>query len=359
MMKALSLIVLSLLLWLPSCTSNPEVLTGDMEEAVQPVSSVMTSSTAPSLQQRLRGVWLFGGTDGSNLLAEVDLYDPETDTWFENVTTLPVPRKFIAVASGRGKILIVGGVTTADPPQNRVDIFDPETLQWTAGNVHATATKVRGAGLMYADGRFFLAGGYTGAFSTQFYVYDPVGNVWSNTGSTINTARAEFGYCILMGSAFIIGGRSGILATEVYYLSSYNGTASTYTSANTTDTFNTTNRIRNFGASCLALGRNVYFTGGSILYPTPSGRNDFYSMDIQTATPVWNPRAPMTQGRYYHGSALVNGVIYVFGGTENHTLPATLDSVESYDVVNEVGWTAKRTMPRARYAFGITTVVMD
>ena len=339
------------------CSSDSDILTGNSFDSILPiiygdlvdptaVETVEETVTA-TLEQRLNGIWVFGGTsDGSDFIAEVDLYDPVSDTWFEDVTTFPVARTNFAIASGLGKIYIIGG-TGLVGIVNRVDIFDPESLTWSSAST-VPQTQVRGAGLVYSRGRFFLMGGYvqgTG-ITQQYYTYTPADDTWANTGRTISQTREDLAYCNCMDAAFGIGGRSG---NTVRNYNRYNHTTYNYLAVARTALL-----VYTTGATCHSVGQNIYLVGGTTSNTTLDGRATLYIYDNLLNN--WGSKAAMSQGRYYHGSALVNDNIYVFGGTTNGS--AGLDSVEAYNVVND-NWSARTSMPRVRFSHGATKVVIQ
>ncbi len=65
---------------------------------------------------------------------EVDVYDPESDTW-SSAAPLPTPRYLPACAVSNGKIYVIGGGLShaSSPALSMVDVYDPETDSWTAG----------------------------------------------------------------------------------------------------------------------------------------------------------------------------------------------------------------------------------
>src|ERR1700693_1230340 len=76
-----------------------------------------------------------------------------------------------------------------------------------------------------------------------------------------------------------------------------------------------------------------------------------YSFLPPALTPgTWTTRTPMPTDRYYIGSGVINGILYVVGGSSTHSSPwEYLPTVEAYDSVTDI-WTTKTPMPTARYA---------
>ena len=91
----------------------------------KPAISVKTIADI-SEEIRLRCFYLIGGSSSysdtfNNLVSEIDLFDPATDTVYQNVITLPRARYSCAAASANGKIYIFGGL---DENQNTIKEVD-------------------------------------------------------------------------------------------------------------------------------------------------------------------------------------------------------------------------------------------
>jgi N-acetylneuraminic acid mutarotase len=127
--------------------------------------------------------FVFGGRDGGNPVslgfADVQIYDPATDTWvssFDNGSAIaPLPQQ----RSGMGKAVffggefyVIGGETTAAGSgqvqgnvYNRVDVYNPLTNVW---RLEATLPTARhGIFPVAADGKIFVAGGGTVSGASQ------------------------------------------------------------------------------------------------------------------------------------------------------------------------------------------------
>ncbi len=95
---------------------------------------------------RKRCFYLIGGSSSTtdpfnNLVAAVDAFDPLTDTVYNDITTLPVPRYSCAVASAHGKIFVFGGSDSARALVSTVDVLDVLSPTWPS-NVWTTATSM-------------------------------------------------------------------------------------------------------------------------------------------------------------------------------------------------------------------------
>ncbi|MCS7032646.1 MAG: malectin domain-containing carbohydrate-binding protein [Phycisphaerae bacterium] len=80
-------------------------------------------------------IYAIGGQDLwnelSGAMANVDVYDPETDTW-SAAAPLPVPRSHIAASSFalNGQIYVIGGATNGFTSLRDVTIYDPASDRW-------------------------------------------------------------------------------------------------------------------------------------------------------------------------------------------------------------------------------------
>jgi len=142
------------------------------------------------------GIFVIGGRQstsgpcsGGPYLETVEKYDIDTDTW-SAVAPLPNQRSDIAAVAHGGKIFVFGGCTgTASAPSvtKEVDMYDPQTNTWTTGLASmptARASLVAG----HSGDNVYAIGGTDGvSASNANEVYDVAHNSWSNASMT--TAR--------------------------------------------------------------------------------------------------------------------------------------------------------------------------
>lgn len=71
---------------------------------------------------------------------------------------------------------------------------------------------------------------------------------------------------------------------------------------------------------------------------------------------TWSTRAPMPTARWSAGSGVVNGIIYVMGGTTSVTSSGSdVAALEAYDPTSDT-WSTKAPMPTPRHSFGVSVV---
>jgi len=98
----------------------------------------------------------------SRSLASVERYDPATDTWTERAP-MPRPRQEMGAALGAdGRIYVVGGAYSfGNPlPVDDVDIYDPQTDSWSTGPSLQHPRRAL-AVVAAPDGRIYAIGGHS------------------------------------------------------------------------------------------------------------------------------------------------------------------------------------------------------
>ena len=161
-----------------------------------------------------------------NPLSTNYVYDPVMDSWSE-MAPIPVPVMGYASAVLDDKIYIISGGHEGGPdyePINLVQIFDPETNQWTNGT--SIPISVTSAGACTTTGvsfpkRIYVLGGATNYYfhySHQGHdfnqVYDPETGTWTNA-TALPTPRNGFDAVVINDEIYIIGGSDGdIYLTE-------------------------------------------------------------------------------------------------------------------------------------------------
>jgi hypothetical protein len=156
---------------------------------------------------RKRCFYLIGGSSSTtdpfnNLVAAVDAFDPLTDTVYNDVTTLPVPRYSCAVASAHGKIFVFGGVDSASALVSTVDVLDILSPTWPS-NVWTTATSMPlprySLRAENVDDKIYVFGGSTSlspwpwAAMVDFnHRFDPVSYTWTINESEVPRLSNSF-----------------------------------------------------------------------------------------------------------------------------------------------------------------------
>jgi hypothetical protein len=346
-------------------------------------SFTTTSPTPPTLEQKLRGIWIIGGLSGSTFtpaIGDVDLYDPVSDTWYAGVTTLPTPVSFAGATSYDGKIYVIGGFDTNGNVLNIVQVYDVSLDSWTSGatmpgaraNIHAVTV----------NGRVYVLGGTTGNASATYadslttYEYTP-GGTWNpktNFSSTDLSNRLLVSYDDVI---YNLGGRSAVT-----------------TPVNTHDGFAVTSNNITTGATEVALSAARFGMSGALYKPSigpaliiivggysaisgVTGNYVFYTSTTGTGTltntvqylyyPFTAPATWQTATKVYPfsigftSSSIYGDTLYCFGGTAATTIPSGvsgLNNVYKLDLsyLPSGEWTGCASMPVGRYGHVAVTI---
>lgn len=159
-----------------------------------------------------------------------DVYDPLTDSW-SSMSPIPIPVEGYASAVLDNKIYLIRGGTAANVAQNatnQVQIFDPQTNQWTNGTpipvgvAYARACTTTG---LLAPKRIYVIGGAnvansrnTSSFATDLnQVYTPETGNWS-VAASLPAPRWKSTLVNVDDELYMIGGfyYSDVLANEKY-----------------------------------------------------------------------------------------------------------------------------------------------
>jgi len=159
------------------------------------------------------GIFVIGGRQstggpcsGGPYVGTVERYDIDTNSW-STVAPLPSPRSDLAAVAHGGKVFVFGGCTgTASAPSvtNEVDMYDPNTNTWTilASMPTQRASLVAG----HKGNVIFVIGGTNGVSALNVNeMYDISGNSWS-TNTPMPTARQEAGVHSHGGRVYVVGG---------------------------------------------------------------------------------------------------------------------------------------------------------
>src|SRR5712692_7211871 len=160
------------------------------------------------------GIFVIGGRQstggpcsGGPYLGTVERYDVDTNTWSTVAPLLNARSDLAAVAHG-GKIFVFGGCTgTTSAPSftGEVDMYDPQTNTWTPLQSMTIGRASLVAG--HSGDKVYAIGGTTDGvlLSNLNEVYDIPSNTWS-TNTTMTAARQEAGVNSHGGRIYLVGG---------------------------------------------------------------------------------------------------------------------------------------------------------
>lgn len=144
------------------------------------------------------------------VVADAEIYDPESGTWRETTPMKTARRSCGAVLLHDGRVLVIGGAAggkNANRQLDSVEVFDPKTEAWTSiaplreARWGPTADVLR-------DGRVLVTGGAIGPIGARrsAELFDPERGSWTDAG---NLAQSRNGHRSIMledGRILIVGG---------------------------------------------------------------------------------------------------------------------------------------------------------
>jgi N-acetylneuraminic acid mutarotase len=190
--------------------------------------------------------------------------------------------------------------------------FAQETGTWVAESQY-NFTPRSDLSSAVVNGKIYVMGGdYYGAPTNILEVYDPVTNLWSTPVTTGTfTARDSHTSAVVNGKIYVMGGYDASSPNAMTKLEVFDPATNTWSAPATTGTF--TGRG---GLSSAVVNGKIYVMGGS-----HSGlANTSNTLEVfDPATNSWS--TPVTTGtfspRSYFTSQVVNGKIYTMGGTNS------------------------------------------
>lgn len=144
---------------------------------------------------------------GLGELATVERYDIDTDTW-TSVAPLPAPRSDLAAAVVGGKIYVFGGCRGSNNILADVDVYDPVTDTWSPLPADMPTARAGMYAVARKGGTVYVIGGWdgVGAGLSTNEAYKVSQDTWTTGLPPMPTARAETGAADHGGRIYIVGG---------------------------------------------------------------------------------------------------------------------------------------------------------
>ncbi len=157
----------------------------------------------------------FYAVGGRPVIADLDRYDPATDTW-TSLADMPTGRAGLGVAVVGNAIYAIGGRTGASPCSggtlDTVERYDIATDTWST--VASLPSARSDLAAVAHGGRIYVFGGCTdfGTVLADVDVYNPTTDTWSTAPADMITARASmYGAAAKGGTIYVVGGWTPVL----------------------------------------------------------------------------------------------------------------------------------------------------
>ncbi|XP_061661575.1 kelch-like protein 34 [Syngnathoides biaculeatus] len=259
------------------------------------------------------------------------------------------------------RVLLVGGSSSPDCPQQRVLTFNLKTRTF-APLTSCLPLRLRNHCVCSLGGFLFVVGGEVVSeedrkpvvteASNQVWRYDPRFECWQQVESMMQR-RTKFACCVANNSIYAIGGQktpadSGAPAATLASVEFYDLEAGAWRrEAPLPGPLH--------GHACAALQQNIFVSGGlsdnsgAPLIPGQSqSRREVLRWDH--AGRLWEKAAPMSIGRFGHRMASVHGYIYAFPG-----MYEPFSDIERYDPGAD-HWTRLRPLVAASFGYGMAAM---
>ncbi len=225
----------------------------------------------------------------------------EQSSW-NPLTPMPTARGELGVAVVDGKIYAIGG-SSGNTPLNANEQYDPVSNTWTVERPMPTARS--NFAIAVYDNKIYVIGGSVGnGYVGNNEVYDPSTNTWE-TKTAMPTPRIDLSANVVNDKIYLIGGKE-------------------YSSS------------------------NPYFTNTDL--------NEVYD----PVNDSWTTKATMPTAAYGYGSAVINGKIYVAGGSTSISSQESstfTDSNQVYDPQTDI-WTVASNVPTVT-TYGAAAATQD
>ena len=161
--------------------------------------------------------------------ATTEIYDPDADLWIPGPPMATARWGFASASLPSGKWMVAGGVTTVNGEMvatGEVEIFDPVTMEWTAGPALGTARGLASFGTL-SDGSLLVAGGETGPLLSNTVLasaerFDEAAGAWASAGTMGSPRYWTAGARLSTGKLVVPGGApsqaQGVVASVDLYI---------------------------------------------------------------------------------------------------------------------------------------------
>ena len=198
--------------------------TNNTWETLTPMNQAREAMTA-SLNGK---IYAIGGRGSSgNPLSSVEIYDPVTNSWSNEVSLPSAVEHGEAIAMSQ-KIFLIGGKNASGQRINQVLCLDPSSNQWTAMANMPTARS--GHKLVWFENRIWAIGGHDGNALRKVESYDPISDSWQNEASLISLRNVAVAW-VANDKIYVGCGGGGNGSAKLNSIETYNPTNQQWSSA--------------------------------------------------------------------------------------------------------------------------------
>ncbi len=282
--------------------------TGCWTDGLAPIPKTVLDSGSAVVDGK---IYIIGGKISLGPLADVHIYDPNTNIWSLGMGRPGIALEDPAVAVDNGFIYVMGGSATPFTGQSAaVHRYDPVVNDWTT---LASMNSPRGGATAQAiGGLIYVAGGSdpNGSSLDTVEVYDPGLDMWDNTLMPMTSRRDHPMSAVHGGKMYVFGGR--IREADGTTLNGTLNTAEAYDPL--TDIWDPTIATmpsgRRTGLTGIIRGKIHVLGGERTASGGAFGSNEAYDPNTNS----WEIFTELKTPRQGFGGGVVNDRFYVIGG---------------------------------------------
>jgi len=233
-------------------------------------------------------------------------FDPTANRW-ESIADSPLGQDEGSAITLNGKAYVITGFCPPDQAF-RIQEYDPTTNEWSLGT--QLPEERRGGAMVVANGKIYWIGGWSPE-SARVDEYDPATGLWTRK-QDMPTARGFSVAGYLGGKIYVAGGMND--NGPCLHVEAYDPNADTWATGYAV--LSNSARLR----SGFVLNDKLYAVGG--LDNTQQVVNEVWEFDpAKSRYPweigTWIPRNPIGHARNFCTAEVLNGKVYVIGGSND------------------------------------------
>ncbi|MFC1718812.1 sigma-70 family RNA polymerase sigma factor [Candidatus Poribacteria bacterium] len=275
--------------------------------------------------------------DGGGAPQNAFMLAPQQDEggkWTQKADML-TGRRGSAVGVVDGKIYIIGGQGPGGENLAHVEVYDPVADTWSKKSNIPTPRHDLFGGVV--NGKIYAIGGGREAgpfFLPTVEVYNPVTDTWKKKAD-MSTAKICSAVGVVNGKIYVIGGTVDLTWAGISTVEEYNPVTDIWTKKADMPTPRS-----NISSAASVVDGKIYVIGGTTRNFIPVSTVEVYD----PATDTWTKKADMPTPRLGLSTTVMNGKIYAIGGGAPWN---PLPTVEVYNPATDT-WTKKPDMPTSR-----------
>jgi hypothetical protein len=308
------------------------------------VASSATYSIAMRVASGSSGGVFHINLDGNNATGPITLGN--TGGW-QSWTTLNIPN--VSLTAGKHVLTLfidsgaqgMGNFNWMSITTGNVNLG---TLTWHAvAPIPVGMTEAMGEGV---NGKLYVFGGYTDTTylpSNHVYCYDPVSNTWTQKANmpvgTTHTGTAVDGQYVYFAGGYPPDPTHQFQIFTTTAVWRYDTVSDTWTAMPSLP--------EGRGAGDMAIVNHVlYYFGGADANRVD--RHEQWALDLNNLAAGWVAKAPIPTARNHVGAGALNGLVYAVGGAANQDANETaLSNVEVYNPATNT-WSTAASLPTPR-----------